>query len=95
MRHLRNSPLWDILNASLVEWIVLVVSVVVLVWLIVRIRTRFREDEDLTACDHEMLLQFRDLRRQGDLTEEEFRSIKNRLLQTTDDDSAGESRVGE
>lgn len=81
---------WMILNASLIEWIVLLVSIIVLSWLIVRIRSRFREDEGPTAQDHELLLQFRDLHRQGDLTDGEFRSIKSRIMERTDGSQDGE-----
>lgn len=85
MNTFRQSPLWKVLDASLAEWTILIVCVGVLVWLVVRVRSWFREDEDPTASAHEMLLQFRDLRRQGDLSEEEYRSIKNRLVEERGD----------
>ncbi len=75
--------LWKFLDASWYEWLSVfasVVSVVLLIWLVIRIRTWFREDEDPAAPGHEMLVQFQDLYRQGDLSEEEFRSIKGQLI---------------
>jgi len=81
---LRNtSLLWKLLDASLEQWIgfgAALVGVFILIWLVVRVRSRYREDEDPAGDAHEMLLQFRDLHRHGDLTDEEFRSIKSRLL---------------
>ena len=83
-----ESLLWKLLDASWYEWLALVAtffSVVVLIWLVIRVKTWYREDEDPAAQDHEMLVQFRDLHRQGDLSEEEFRSIKGRLIDRIDD----------
>lgn len=66
-------------EASYIEWGLLVVTVSLMVWLIFRVRAWFREEEDPTELDREILLQFKDLHRQGDLTDEEFRSIKGRM----------------
>jgi len=84
--------LWKLLEGSPTEWLQFgcaLAGIIVLVWLIVRIRLWFREDEGPAADAHEMLLQFRDLHRRGDLSEEEFRSIKSRLLGTTDESGRG------
>ncbi len=67
-------------QGTLLNLAVLAVAITVLIWLIFRIRMLFREDKDPTAFRNEMLLQFRDLHRQGDLSEEEYRSIKGQLL---------------
>lgn len=80
MDRIENSLLWRLLHASLWEWIGLIVALVVLVWLVVRIRTLVREDEDATADDQGLLTQINELRREGDLSEAEYRSIKRRLL---------------
>ena len=53
---------------------------IVLIWLIVRLIARVNEDTDPAEADREMLLTLSDLRREGDLTQEEFRSIKSRLV---------------
>ena len=52
--------------------------------LIVRLRAQYRSDEDPAALDHAILSQFGELRRQGHLSEEEFRSIKGRLVRRLD-----------
>jgi len=77
--------LWKLLNASVWQVIGLLVALVVLVGLIIRIRALFREDEDSTADDHQLLSQITDLHREGDLTEDEYRSIKGRLVQKLDE----------
>ena len=51
----------------------------VLVWLILRIRSWFLESEDSDEPLEEMLTQFRQLKREGELTEEEYRLISQRL----------------
>lgn len=56
-----------------------VLAVAVLVWLCLRVRAWFHEDDGPADSAHEMLAQYRDLQRQGVLTDEEFRSIKRRL----------------
>lgn len=53
-------------------------------WLIFRIRSRYRDNEDPAADEQRMLMQLRDLRRQGDLSENEYRSIKGRLAKRLD-----------
>lgn len=52
-------------------------------WLIFRLRARFREDSGRADERLEMLSQFRDLRQQGQLTEDEYRLIKSRLARET------------
>ena len=91
MRRGSESLLEDLLSGSSREllvvfgWMVaLIVLISVLIWLVVRVRTRFRGDEDLTAVDRSMLLQLGDLCRQGDLSESEYRSIKGRLVERID-----------
>jgi len=49
------------------------------IWLVFYLRARFREDSGRTGNELEMLTQFRELRQQGELTEEEYRLIKSRL----------------
>ena len=59
--------------------VAVIIAFSILIWSIFRIRAMFWEDEGPAEEPHEMLIQFRDLHRQGDLTEEEYRSIKGRL----------------
>lgn len=96
MDSIEQSVLWKLLDASIWQWIGLLVALMVLVGLVVRIRTLFREDEDSTAVDHELLSQITDLHREGDLTADEYRSIKGRLVQKLDEHlSDGSSRMEE
>lgn len=59
--------------------VVVVIAVAVAAWMISRLRARFREDSGRADGKLEMLSQFRDLKLQGELTEDEFRLIKSRL----------------
>jgi len=46
-----------------------------------RIRTRFWENNSDNAADpEEMLVRYEEMRRQGKLTDSEFRSIKNQIM---------------
>jgi hypothetical protein len=54
---------------------------VVLIWLVVRLITRVNEDADPAAIDREMLTAINELHREGDLTPDEYRSIKGQLVQ--------------
>jgi hypothetical protein len=56
-----------------------VLAVAFLVWLFLRVRAWFHEDEGPADSAHEMLGQYREMQRQGVLTDEEFRFIKRRL----------------
>jgi len=61
-----------------------VITVSFLIWMILRIVGHFRENEDRHVDTSELLLQFSEMRREGDLTDDEFRSIKKRLVDPTD-----------
>ena len=74
-----------LLEDSYLEVFVLIAVICIGIWLIVWIRTRFRDREDPTETDQQMLIEIRDLHRQGDLSDEEFRSIKGRLVERLDD----------
>ena len=52
----------------------------VLIWSIVRFVSRVHEDVDPAESDQDMLIAISELRRQGDLSEDEYRSIKGQLL---------------
>lgn len=52
---------------------------VVVIWAIIRLVSRVNEDVDPAEADREMLQALNDLRREGDLTEDEFRSIKGQI----------------
>jgi len=53
---------------------------VVLIWSIVRFISRVHEDVDPAESDQDMLNAISELRREGDLTEDEYRSIKSQLM---------------
>ena len=81
---------WSVIPASagpLANGLVLtiVVSVLALAWLLYRLRTRFRGREDPAEHDRRLMMQMGELHRQGGLSDEEFRSIKSRLIETVDD----------
>ena len=52
----------------------------VLLWVVLKIRARMSENDDATVSDHDLLSQYRDLHQQGELTDEEFRSIKSQII---------------
>jgi len=58
----------------------LIAVVSLLVWLVMWLRTRLRDDTDRPTSPNEMLKQFQDSLREGELTDEEYRFIKGRLL---------------
>lgn len=66
-------------------WVGLVLAVGIGVWVVTWIRSRLADDEGSSTEDHRLLSQIADLKEQGDLTEEEFRSIKGRLVKRIDD----------
>jgi len=53
---------------------------VVLIWQIARFISRVHEDVDPAESDQDMLNAISELRREGDLTEDEYRSIKRQLM---------------
>jgi len=88
------------LIAELLDWVLLVslglVAVLVLAaWLIVKIRKRFRDNEDPAATDHRMLNQMKELHREGDLSVKEYRSIKSRLAERMDESAHARKNDGQ
>ncbi len=69
---LPNVGWWQFLFAS--------ACLVVLIWAILRLIARVNEDVDPAEADREMLQRLNELRREGDLTEDEFRSIKSQIV---------------
>ncbi len=62
----------------------LLLALSVAAWIINRIRLRYRDNDGPEEGDQQLLLQISDLRREGDLTDEEYRSIKGRLIKRLD-----------
>ena len=80
------------LKNSAVLWLIVLVLLLVAVFVIMWIRDRYRDREGHAASAHELLTQIGDLHREGDLTDNEFRSIKNRLVEQIDGSApAGEN----
>lgn len=54
-------------------------SIGLLIWASLRIRSWFFDSDESEVPNEEMITQFRQLKRQGELSEEEFRLISQRL----------------
>jgi hypothetical protein len=70
--------LWQV-AASPGQWVPILVVLGALIAVIVWLRVRFRDDDDPAEDSLELLSQFRELHQRGELSEDEFRSIKSRL----------------
>ena len=83
-------PLWDknrfedLVQSSLWWWVGLLFAIVVLVWVALRLRQWFREDSDPADDSRQMLSDIQEMYHEGDLSEQEYRSIKGRLIEGTD-----------
>jgi len=60
---------------------VVLVGLIVFIWLIARLITRVTDDTDPAETDRQMLTSIAELHRKGDLSQEEFRSIKSQLVE--------------
>jgi uncharacterized membrane protein len=69
----------DALTQALIPLITTVAAIVVLTVVIYLIRSWWRENDGPAASDHELLGEYRELNRRGDLSDEEFRIIKGRM----------------
>ncbi|VAX41317.1 hypothetical protein MNBD_PLANCTO02-2427 [hydrothermal vent metagenome] len=79
----KSDILSGLLKGSFWEWSVFVfclVAVIVLIWLVIRVRAWLRDDTGSTAGHIEMWKQLKDLKQQGHLSDEEFRSINSRVV---------------
>ncbi|WP_339732515.1 hypothetical protein [uncultured Gimesia sp.] len=74
----------ELFEGHVLQWILAVLVVSFLIWLVVWIVGCFRENEDRHVDASELLLQFSEMRREGDLTDDEFRSIRKRLVDSTE-----------
>lgn len=66
-------------DVSWISFLVATSSLIVVIWIIVRLVSRVNEDVDPAEADREMLQALNDLRREGDLTDAEFRLIKRQI----------------
>lgn len=81
--------LWELTQSSGPALLGLLALILFAIWMIVRIRERFRDREDHAATPHQLLMQYREMQREGDLTDEEYRSIKSRLVQQVECSARG------
>ena len=70
-----------IVTESWLIFAVVLITLIVFIWLISRLVTRATEDSDPAEVDRQMLTAINDLHRKGDLSGEEFRSIKGQLVE--------------
>ncbi len=83
-----TSPVWSFLPS--IAWLVGILCVLLIIGWAIRKRFQQSDDEGDDRIE-EMLVEYQEMRRQGDLTPEEFRSIKNRLLLSRKPESLQES----
>jgi hypothetical protein len=79
----RTSDWMDLLQLPEFNWwqfLFAATCLVVLILSIVRFISRVHEDVDPAETDQDMLNAISELRREGDLTEDEYRSIKSQLM---------------
>jgi hypothetical protein len=69
----------EVLNSTSILWIGLVVALLLLAVVVHRIRAWYRDDADPADWEDEIIGQMEELNRRGDLSDEEFRSIKGRF----------------
>ncbi|MDA0587450.1 MAG: hypothetical protein O2820_16115 [Planctomycetota bacterium] len=84
-----NSPdtFWRLLTEGASHYAATILSIGVLAGIALWLRSWYREDDGTTEDAHDFLLQFKELKRQGDLTEDEYRSIRSRLTGDRTDSS--------
>ena len=78
----------DFMQDSLWWWVGLLFAIVVLTWTVLRLRQWFQEDSDPADDSRRMLSEIREMYHEGDLSEQEYRSIKGRLIEGMDRASA-------
>jgi hypothetical protein len=92
----RGSGPNDVFQTLISWWPVMVAAIglVALIWWILHWVSRVNEDVDPAEADREMLRTLNDLRREGDLSESEFRSIKGQLVNRLNDGAQRPKPVG-
>ncbi len=67
---------------------IVLIALIIFIWLVARLVTRVTEDSDPAETDRQMLTAINELHRKGDLSLEEFRSIKGQLIGRLREDRA-------
>ncbi len=75
---------WDLLDQTLWSGIGLVFALLVLAWAAYRLRSWYGEDAGRSDAGQELLSHVRQMRAEGGVSEEEYRSIKGRLSEPRD-----------
>jgi hypothetical protein len=74
----RHNPS-EVLNQALVPLIAVATLILVLAVAVYLIRSWLRDNDGPEASAHELLAEYRELHRRGELSDEEFRIIKGRM----------------
>ena len=69
----------EALNQALIPLITTVAALAVLAVVIYLVRSWLRENDGPAASEHELLGEYREMNRRGELSDEEFRIIKGRM----------------
>jgi hypothetical protein len=74
-----------IVRESALSYCLTALCLIVLIWAALKFRSWYQGDSDPEADRAELLLQFKDLERRGELTDQEFRSIHGQLVDDSTD----------
>ncbi len=74
----------ELVNSTTIFMIGLGIAILILAVLIQWIRSRYRDDNGPTNSNEEILNQIEVLRQQGDVSDQEYRSIKSQITGRTD-----------
>lgn len=91
MARQQDTLIWKLLEGSPREWFWFVCGLgglVFVLWVFARFIAWMRDDEDTAAAEQMMLTEISELHRGGDLSDEEYRSIKGRLLERLENSDA-------
>ena len=84
MDPLRQEKLETLLQSTTTWGIGIVIAILLLAGGVYLLRAWYRDRDDTADHSDEILEQMRELRAEGDLSDEEFRSIKGRLTNSPD-----------
>ncbi len=71
----------EVLERLWLPFTLLLVGFCGLIWGISQVKSRYRESEGLAESTQQLLTQYRELRDTGEISDEEYRLIKNRLAE--------------
>jgi hypothetical protein len=74
-----DKDVFQFFRESYLQWIALVFAISLLIWGALRIRAHFLEESDEAMDNHLLLNKFRDLKSEGELSDEEYRKLKSRI----------------